>query len=391
MQTHGPMDRQQPQEVALARILARHYERHAIHLRSSEAVRHSLNRWNEFFKAAVISEVTLERQREFIAAMRAEGLSDGYIRRVLADGKSALNRAQREGEIVAAPYVMLINESDPPERVATIEEMAWLFRAAKHDHERMYLLLAIGTLARPEAIVQLTTFQVDIEPRLIRLNPPGRRQTKKRRPTIPICDTLLPYLEDAPVGHLVAWVPQPPKGLQPRKRPTPRPIKAIRTTFNRMKARAARAMRKDAAAAARRLRSAGDREGAWEALRDARARAAALMELTPYTLRHTMATELRRRGVPSWEVAGFLGHSSGYRTTERYAKYGADHLSAAVRAIDSYFADLGAVLGGLPRLENKTGPERASSVLPGRFRRAQTLDFMVEPSGIEPLTSTMPL
>lgn len=50
---------------------------------------------------------------------------------------------------------------------------------------------------------------------------------------------------------------------------------------------------------------------------------------------------MRKRGVPVWEVAGFLGHSSGYRTTERYAKYGPDHLGAAVRAIDAYFADLG--------------------------------------------------
>lgn len=67
----------------------------------------------------------------------------------------------------------------------------------------------------------------------------------------------------------------------------------------------------------------------------------ALLELTSYAIRHTIACEMRRRGVPVWEVAGFLGHSTGYRTTERYAKYGPDHLGAAVRAIDAYFAELG--------------------------------------------------
>ena len=63
--------------------------------------------------------------------------------------------------------------------------------------------------------------------------------------------------------------------------------------------------------------------------------------MTVYTVRHTVATEMRRRGVPMWEAAGMLGHSTGYRTTERYAKYGPDHLSEAIRAIDGYFADLG--------------------------------------------------
>ena len=51
-------------------------------------------------------------------------------------------------------------------------------------------------------------------------------------------------------------------------------------------------------------------------------------DVSPYTLRHTMATELRKRGVPAWEVAGLLGHKAGsYRTTEIYAKFGPDYLA----------------------------------------------------------------
>jgi hypothetical protein len=33
-------------------------------------------------------------------------------------------------------------------------------------------------------------------------------------------------------------------------------------------------------------------------------------------------------------------HTPVYKTSERYAKFGADHLAGAVRAIDGYFADL---------------------------------------------------
>ena len=54
-----------------------------------------------------------------------------------------------------------------------------------------------NTLARPEAILELKLFQVNLDDRLITLNPPGREQTKKRRPTLPITDTLFPWLENA--------------------------------------------------------------------------------------------------------------------------------------------------------------------------------------------------
>ena len=64
-------------------------------------------------------------------------------------------------------------------------------------------------------------------------------------------------------------------------------------------------------------------------------------DVVPYTIRHTIATELRTRGVPEWECRGFMGHRSG-GVTERYAKFQPDHLGAAVKAIDAYCADLSA-------------------------------------------------
>jgi hypothetical protein len=111
------------------------------------------------------------------------------------------------------------------------------------------------------------------------------------------------------------------------------------------------------------------------------------MDVTAYTIRHTVAAEMRKRGVPVWEVAGFLGHSSGYKTTERYAKFGPDHLAGAVRAIDGYFTDLG--LAAIPPLA--THPLRVSSVLVPPRMGPYLVRKMVEPTGIEPVTSTMPL
>lgn len=243
--------------------------------------------------------MTPDRQRAFVASLRDHGLSDGYIRRILANGQAAVNRALREGEIGSAPHINLglVPEAEPRERILTIAEMARLFASADLPHWRMYLILAVGTAARPEAILELTSFQVDCGVRLIRLNPPGRRQTKKRRPTLPMCDTLLRVMSDVPAGPVVSW--------------NGRPLKSIKTAFQR-----------------------------------ARDRAELGSDVIPYSIPHTVASEMRRRGVSTWEVAGWLGHSSGYKTTERYAKFGPDHLGEAVRAVESLFADLRSELGG---------------------------------------------
>ncbi len=58
-----------------------------------------------------------------------------------------------------------------------------------------------------------------------------------------------------------------------------------------------------------------------------------------------MPTELRKRGVPPWEIAGFLGHSArDYATTEIYAEYAPEYLGAAGRAIETIFAELAPLL-----------------------------------------------
>ena len=391
--SNGEMRGNRPEAVALETVLVRYYQNHAMRLRSAEQARYALRRWSETFPGALVSEVTPARLRDFAAAMRAEGLSSGYVRRTLAIGQAALNRAHREGEITAVPRIDLsiAPEGEPRERLLSNEEVLRLFDVAESDHAWLYLLLAFGTAARPEAILELTAAQVDVENRLIRLNPPGRPQNKKRRPTIPMCETLVPWLSGLPAGPVVRYIPALPEDLAARrKRPTKaRALAGIRTTINRLKVRARQRLRDGAATLARRARRTGRRGEAWSLIQEAREKGDALLEITAYTIRHTVASEMRRRGVPVWEVAGFLGHSSGYRTTERYAKFGPDHLSEAVRAIDAYFADLG--LAGEPGADQSVTRLRASCVLPAKPEGAQVLGKLVEPRGVEPLTSTMPL
>ena len=395
--TSARMQGGRPQEVPLETVLLRYYHQHARHLRSADQARYALDRWSTFFACSLVSDVTPDRLRAFVAGMVKEGLSSGYIRRTLAVGQAALNRAHREGEITAVPHVDLglAPEGDARERLAAPDEVRRLFIAARHEWELKYLVLAIGTAARPEAILQLGASQVDCDNRLIRLNPPGRAQNKKRRPTLPMAETLVPILTGLPPGPAVRYVTV--KKRDGKLIETARPLGSIRTTWRRLTGRARQQLRSEAAESARRLRRTGRRGEALSLIHEARRRGDALLEITPYTLRHTVASEMRRRGVPVWEVAGFLGHSSGYRTTERYAKYGADHLSEAVRAIDDYFADLG--VAERLRPDHSVTRLRASCVLVPEADKSQKWRnpkvslgvSMVEPDGIEPTTSTMPL
>jgi integrase len=156
---------------------------------------------------------------------------------------------------------------------------------------------------------------------------------------------LLPWLRGLPAGPVVQY-----RG---------RPLAGTKMLFRHLTGRASRKVRDQAAALARIHRGAGHRSEAWGVIEEGRRPSAEIMEVTAYTIRHTVAAEMRKRGVPVWEVAGFLGHSSAYKTTERYAKFGPDHLAGAGRAIDSYFADSG--LAALP--PPATHPLRVSSVL----------------------------
>ena len=101
-------------------------------------------------------------------------------------------------------------------------------------------MMALIALARPEAILDLRTDQIDLEHWLIDLNPHGRKQTKKRRPVVSISRSLLPWPETVSDGPVVNYYG--------------RPIRSIKTVF-----------------------------------RAARRRAGLGVDVTPCALRHTMA------------------------------------------------------------------------------------------------------
>lgn len=61
-------------------------------------------------------------------------------------------------------------------------------------HLPLFILLALYTGARKEAILSLRWPQVDLQRNLIDFNPPGRERTSKGRPIIPIPRRLMTFL-----------------------------------------------------------------------------------------------------------------------------------------------------------------------------------------------------
>jgi hypothetical protein len=101
-----------------------------------------------------------------------------------------------------------------------------------------------------------------------------------------------------------------------------------------------------------------------------------------------MATELRRRSDPKWEVEGMLGHAAGI--TEGYAVFDPEYMSMARPKIDAYFAELGLIYT-VPKpdcVPLACQPNEAefsrNEDLPAIFK-----GFMVGGTGIEPVTPTM--
>lgn len=68
--------------------------------------------------------------------------------------------------------------------------------AATRENLLRYLRMAVATWGRPEAILAVKSDQWHSAPRVLAMNPVGRRQTKKYLPTIPIARQLAPWLDD---------------------------------------------------------------------------------------------------------------------------------------------------------------------------------------------------
>jgi len=262
----------EPADATLGRIFLR-YEAERVrrlHAAGATAQRRSLAMILQHVpEGATVAQFGIRGQEAARNAMQAAGYGPWTIKRAFGAAKASINWAwQREELARPVPFIKL-EDGELRDRVLSVVEVARLWDADMPDHVRAFIAVMLATGARPDAAVQLTRFQFDLVQGVVNLNPAGRKQTKKRRPILPLASWLRPFIEGAE-GHVVAY-----RG---------RPIQKI--------------------------------AGAFQTVRDA---AGFGPDVTSYTLRHTVATELKRRGVATSDIAALLGHSrQEFRTTEGY-------------------------------------------------------------------------
>lgn len=288
-QVERPNGPNPPDRYKVIDALSLYAQRHAPHTAAPERIGYAIDALLTFFSTYSVGEITPSLCDRY---MRHRKRSIGTVRRELTTLRAAISFAVKEGFLSRTVPIKLPPRPEGKDRWLTHHEAAKLLWEARkgrgRKHLPLFILIALYTGARKEAILSLTWAQVDMERRRIDFAK-GRRKTEKGRALLPIPNRLYPFLQYAwkrrssDIGTVLHIDGQP--------------IGDIKKGF---------------AAAAER---------------------AGLEDVTPHTLRHTCATWMAQRGVPMFNIAGWLGQSVA-STTERYAHQSPDYMEAALFAVD---------------------------------------------------------
>lgn len=313
----------------MATVRRFYFKHHADHIRSRNAAKRAFTLVSEYLTekmkerseegAPKVGMFGLAHQEGFMRWCRDRyKLSNKTISLYLGSIKSALRFAARprlvrdgqgrEREVIVLNSIPFIEDSQeaiqrvtglsrsvPRDAIPTMQELARFIDAidAEHEHIFRYIVLQLNTWARPEAICELSVrSQVNFTVGTVDMNPPGRAQNNKRRPLLKLTNNLR--------GWILHWNLDRPIVYQSRP---------VRRVDNRTLAKIAEAAKLH-------------------------------VPFTRYTLRHFMATHIRKvEGFPvaREERAAWLGHvDNDLRITELwYETHDDDYLAACAAAIDA--------------------------------------------------------
>lgn len=339
----APPTKADPKGEALNSVLLRYYHCRAEHQAQAGQVRRAFALWTEFWREAKVADLTIQRQGEFVDWLRTEkGCSDSYIDRIMSNCRAALGRAQELHELREVPVIrnalgvdqkgLYRTDADPKGRPLTLQEIGALISHISEEspHLLSFMMVMLNCVCRPDAAIELTADRVDRMHRLVVLNPEGRRQTKKYRPIMRLTHSL-DYHVTGGTDPLVAF--------------EDKPVKSVRTAWRALRARVWQATAEQFAelpdAEALAAMTVDDRKMALRerfllCSSDGR-------EVQPYSLRHTMARQLRSRGVPDDQIEITMGHKLpvGHSPTpKRYAPYDPSYCQEAAQAIDKIMIDI---------------------------------------------------
>jgi len=212
-----------------------------------------------------------------------QGAAPGTVKTELEYLRACLNLRYGRGH----NRVWLPSGSPPRERYLTREELDKLLKHVGAAHVRLFIILAITTGARMSALLELRWEQVDFKHRTINFNLPGREQSNKRRPEVPLNARAYQALEQASHGALTDWVIEW-DGKQ---------VKSIKKA----------------------IRMAAKRSS---------------VPCSPHVFRHTAGVWMAQADVPMQKISQFLGHTSTRVTERTYARYSPSFMKDAAAALE---------------------------------------------------------
>ena len=297
----------------------------------------SVQHWTNFFDlerksgrlptAVTVRLLTPQLQARFRDWRGKSGVGGHTVSRDLAALRGALTWAWKNQRIEHPPFIADIpahQKAPARDRVLSIGEVAALMVACANrddrEHVLRFIVIELGTAGRPEAVLELTSRNIDLKRGLIDPRQPGRVHPRKRRAIVPIANAVLPWVSGIE-GKIIAY--QVP--IAERKRTPGGPTHFVRET--------------------RCIKTA------WKAI----CKDAGVAGATPKTLRHTMLTWLAERGVPKEQRMTLAGHSAQDTTARNYEHLSPHYLRAAVAEIDAYFDELAKLTNAHLRYKNDTG------------------------------------
>lgn len=229
-----------------------------------------------------ISEVA-KHVSDYVASRKA---SSGTINRELTVLQAALRWAFKRGDIGFLPSISRLPSPPPRSKFLTEDEVNRLKEAAiDHPHVYQFILIALMTGQRKEAILSLRWDQVDFGTGLVDFNDSTIHLAHRRkgRGIVPMSDSLRALLTELKLFKESPYVIS--KG---GKR-----VRDFRVAWDHI------------------MQKAG-------------------LDITPHILRHTVATQLAQKNVPMPQISRILGHRSTAITERVYAKYSPEFCRQAV-------------------------------------------------------------
>src|SRR5688572_26324158 len=154
LQHARPRD-QELTDVTLEAVLVRYWQHHGKDLFDPATVRHVIGIVSRHRAGRLVSSFTISDQEQLVRDLGT--VAPGTAGRSLGVIRAALEWSAARQEIAYAPRVLRIPVQDGEgARPFSPAELRTLLEAAQEPHQRAFLLLAISTGARPEAILQLT-------------------------------------------------------------------------------------------------------------------------------------------------------------------------------------------------------------------------------------------